>query len=114
MSRSVFAQNLISELESAVATRSVETGAMLRRVTDLFLLHAGHYSDDQLELYDGGNEHLQNAVVQLELNFHSDLLRLTQHLPIQSERSRLTTRLKSQSPFCPNPMCWTMTLLPIA
>ena len=45
--------NLISDLESAVAARSVETGAMLRRVTDLFLLHAGHYSDDQLKLYDG-------------------------------------------------------------
>ena len=26
---------------------------MLRRVTDLFLIHAGHYSTDQLELYDG-------------------------------------------------------------
>lgn len=26
---------------------------MLRRVTDLFLLNAGHYSADQLELYDG-------------------------------------------------------------
>ncbi len=46
-------QNLISDLENAVATRSVETGAILRRVTDLFLLHAGHYSADQLDLYDG-------------------------------------------------------------
>ncbi|MFY9687407.1 MAG: DUF2336 domain-containing protein, partial [Pseudolabrys sp.] len=45
--------NLISDLENAVATRSVDTGAMLRRVTDLFLLNAGHYSADQLELYDG-------------------------------------------------------------
>jgi Uncharacterised protein conserved in bacteria (DUF2336) len=49
----VHAQNLISDLENAVATRSVETGAMLRRVTDLFLQNAGHYSADQLELYDG-------------------------------------------------------------
>jgi uncharacterized protein (DUF2336 family) len=49
----VFAQNLISDLENAVATRSVEAGTILRRVTDLFLLNAGHYSDDQLELYDG-------------------------------------------------------------
>jgi uncharacterized protein (DUF2336 family) len=49
----VLAQNLISDLENAVATRSVETGAMLRRVTDLFLLNAGHYTADQLELYDG-------------------------------------------------------------
>jgi len=49
----VLPQNLISDLENAVATRSVETGAILRRVTDLFLLHAGHYSADQLDLYDG-------------------------------------------------------------
>jgi Uncharacterised protein conserved in bacteria (DUF2336) len=49
----VLAQNLISDLENAVATRSVETGAMLRRVTDLFLVNAGHYTADQLELYDG-------------------------------------------------------------
>jgi hypothetical protein len=49
----VTSQNLISDLENAVATRSVETGAILRRVTDLFLLNAGHYSADQLELYDG-------------------------------------------------------------
>jgi hypothetical protein len=49
----MLAHNLISDLEKAVATRSVETGAMLRRVTDLFLLNAGHYSADQLELYDG-------------------------------------------------------------
>ena len=54
--------NLISDLESAVAARSVETGAMLRRVTDLFLLHAGHYSDDQLKLYDGILQVLINAV----------------------------------------------------
>jgi uncharacterized protein (DUF2336 family) len=49
----VLPHNLISDLENAVATRSVETGAMLRRVTDLFLLNAGHYTADQLELYDG-------------------------------------------------------------
>ena len=49
-STSVFAQNLISDLENAVATRSVEAGTILRRVTDLFLLNTGHYSPDQLEL----------------------------------------------------------------
>jgi uncharacterized protein (DUF2336 family) len=49
----VLAHNLISDLENAVATRSVETGAILRRVTDLFLVNAGHYTADQLELYDG-------------------------------------------------------------
>lgn len=46
-------QNLISDVENAVATRSAEVGTMLRRVTDLFLVHAGHYTADQLELYDG-------------------------------------------------------------
>lgn len=45
--------NFISDLENAVATRSAEAGPMLRRVTDLFLLNAGHYTADQLELYDG-------------------------------------------------------------
>jgi len=49
----VLSHNLISDLENAVATRSVETGTILRRVTDLFLVNAGHYSADQLELYDG-------------------------------------------------------------
>lgn len=49
----MLSQNLISDLENAVATRSVETGTILRRVTDLFLVNAGHYSADQLELYDG-------------------------------------------------------------
>ena len=66
----MFAQNLISELESAVATRSVETGAMLRRVTDLFLLHAGHYSDDQLELYDGI---LQVLIAAVEVSARAEL-----------------------------------------
>jgi uncharacterized protein (DUF2336 family) len=45
--------DLISDLENAVATRSVETGSILRRVTDLFLLNAEQYTADQLELYDG-------------------------------------------------------------
>lgn len=44
--------NLISDIEHAVASRSSETGTMLRRITDLFLVHAGHYSDDQLSVYD--------------------------------------------------------------
>ena len=44
--------NLVSDLESAIATGSHKTGAMLHRITDLFLIHAGHYSPDQLSLYD--------------------------------------------------------------
>lgn len=58
----MLAQNLISELEDALATRSVEIGTMLRRVTDLFLINAGHYSADQLELYDGILKMLVGAV----------------------------------------------------
>jgi len=53
LSTAVLTQNLISDLENAVATRSAEIGTMLRRVTDLFLINAGHYTADQLELYDG-------------------------------------------------------------
>jgi hypothetical protein len=44
--------NLISDIENAIATGSHKTGAMLHRITDLFLIHAGHYSADQLNVYD--------------------------------------------------------------
>lgn len=44
--------NFISDLEKAIAERSTETGAMLHKITDLFLLNAGHYSADQINLYD--------------------------------------------------------------
>jgi len=44
--------NLISDLEKAITTRSAETGAMLHKITDLFLLNVGHYSADQLDVYD--------------------------------------------------------------
>lgn len=44
--------SLICEIEAAIAGRSAETGVMLRRITDLFLLQAGHYSADQLAVYD--------------------------------------------------------------
>ena len=44
--------NFISDLEKAIADRSGETGAMLHKITDLFLLNAGHYSADQLDVYD--------------------------------------------------------------
>jgi hypothetical protein len=44
--------NLVSDLENAIATGSQKTGAMLHRITDLFLIYAGHYSADQLSVYD--------------------------------------------------------------
>jgi len=68
----VLSQNLISDLENAVATRSVETGPILRRVTDIFLLNAGHYTADQLELYDGI---LQVLIAAVELSARAELAR---------------------------------------
>jgi Uncharacterised protein conserved in bacteria (DUF2336) len=45
--------NLISDLENALTTRSADAGAMLHQLTELFLVNVGHYSADQLDLYDG-------------------------------------------------------------
>ena len=45
--------NLISDLERALTTRSAEAGVMLHQLTELFLVNVGHYSADQLDLYDG-------------------------------------------------------------
>jgi Uncharacterised protein conserved in bacteria (DUF2336) len=66
----VLTQNLISDVENAVATRSAEVGTMLRRVTDLFLVHAGHYIADQLELYDGI---LQVLIAAVEVSARAEL-----------------------------------------
>ena len=44
---------LILDLERALTTRSAEAGAMLHELTELFLVNVGHYSADQLDLYDG-------------------------------------------------------------
>jgi hypothetical protein len=44
--------NLVSDLEAAIATGSKNTGAMLHRITDLFLLYSGHYSAEQISVYD--------------------------------------------------------------
>lgn len=63
-------QNLISDVENAVATRSAEVGTMLRRVTDLFLVHTGHYTADQLELYDGI---LQVLIAAVEVSARAEL-----------------------------------------
>jgi uncharacterized protein DUF2336 len=48
----VLPTNLISDLEKAITARSVEAGAMLQQIADLFLLNVGHYSVEQLDLYD--------------------------------------------------------------
>jgi Uncharacterised protein conserved in bacteria (DUF2336) len=44
--------NLVSDLEKAITNRTAEAGAILQQVTDLFLENVGHYSAEQLELYD--------------------------------------------------------------
>jgi hypothetical protein len=44
--------NLVSDLEKAITTRSAEAGGMLQQITDLFLVNVGHYTPEQLELYD--------------------------------------------------------------
>jgi Uncharacterised protein conserved in bacteria (DUF2336) len=48
----VLPNNLVSDLEKAITTRSAEAGAMLQQITDLFLLNVGHYSAEQLDVYD--------------------------------------------------------------
>jgi Uncharacterised protein conserved in bacteria (DUF2336) len=44
--------NFISDLENAITARSDKAGAMMHKITDLFLLNAGRYSADQLSIYD--------------------------------------------------------------
>ena len=44
--------NLVSDLEKAMTTRSADAGGMLQQITDLFLVNVGHYSAEQLALYD--------------------------------------------------------------
>ena len=46
--------SLISELDAAIQSSSSDKRiATLRRVTDLFLSHAGHYDPEQMKLFDG-------------------------------------------------------------
>jgi hypothetical protein len=49
----VTSTNLISDLERALTNRSADAGSMLHQLTELFLVNVGHYSADQLDLYDG-------------------------------------------------------------
>ena len=54
--------NLISDLERALTARSAEAGAMLHKLTEVFLVNVGHYSADQLDLYDGVFDELVKKV----------------------------------------------------
>lgn len=99
-------QNLISDVENAVATRSAEVGTMLRRVTDLFLVHAGHYTADQLELYDGI---LQVLIAAVEVSVRAELaerLAPVDGVPTNTIRTlALTMPSKSPNQFSLNPTC---------
>ncbi len=68
----VAVSNLISDIEHAIASRSGETGAMLHRITELFLVHAGHYSDDQLSVYD---DVLEMLIDKVEVDARAQLAR---------------------------------------
>ena len=47
-------QSLISELDTAIQSSSSDKRiATLRRVTDLFLSHAGQYDPAQVKLFEG-------------------------------------------------------------
>ncbi len=56
--------NLVSDLEKALTARSAEAGAMLQQITDLFLVNVGHYSAEQLEVYDAV---LNELIVKVEV-----------------------------------------------
>jgi len=60
----VLPTNFITDLEKAIAGRSAETGAMLHQITDLFMTNAGHYSPDELKVYD---EVLQRLVASVDV-----------------------------------------------
>jgi len=68
----VLPSNLVSDIEHAIASRSSQTGAMLHRITELFLLHAGHYSDDQLNVY---GDVLQMLIDKVETSARAELAR---------------------------------------
>ena len=66
--------NLISDLERALTNRSADAGVMLHQLTELFLVNVGHYSADQLDLYDGVlNELVKRVEVAARVNSLSDL-----------------------------------------
>ena len=45
--------NLIDELEGILASKNVSRrAAILRRVTDLFVVGSGRFSEDEVELFD--------------------------------------------------------------
>ena len=76
--------SLITEVESAIssgsADRRVET---LRRVTDLFMLRADNYSDDQVDLFD---DVISRLAVKIEEQARAELAKRL--APVAARRSR--------------------------
>lgn len=63
-------RSILSELEAAISTRSGQTSAILRQVTDLFLVNVGNYSKDQLGVYD---DVLSRLVETIEVTARAEL-----------------------------------------
>src|SRR5690349_24835330 len=68
----LLATNFISDLEKAIAERSADTSGMLRQITDLFLANAGHYSDEQIGVYD---DVLQLLIARVDIAARATLAR---------------------------------------
>jgi len=75
--------NLIDELESALASKDISRRAeILKRVTDLFVLGSGKFSEDQVELFDRVmGALLENIEHAARAQFGSRLARLTDAPP---------------------------------
>ncbi len=65
--------SLISEVESAVASGSADKRVeVLRRITDLFMVRADQYSDEQIKVFDGV---ISQLVDQIEAKARAELAR---------------------------------------
>ena len=74
----MLATNFISDLEKSIAERSGDTAAMLRQVTDLFLANAGHYSAEQVGVYD---DVLQMLIAKVDAAARASLARRIAQAP---------------------------------
>lgn len=71
--------NLVSDLEKAITTRSAEADVLLQKISDLFLLNVGHYTADQLDVFDGA---LNTLIAKVEVAARAKLAR--QLAPVNS------------------------------
>ena len=71
--------NLIDQLEDVLASKDVSRRAdILRKVTDLFVLGSGHFSEDQVELFDNVmGKLLENIERAARARFGSRIARLS-------------------------------------